>query len=66
MNTAEIMDAMKYDGALVTIERLQVHAARLEREREALLAACKEAHWEDCGLSCTPMLIAAIAQAEAA
>lgn len=31
MTTAEIMDAMKYDGALVTIERLQVHSARLER-----------------------------------
>jgi len=43
MTTAEIMDAMKYDGALVTIERLQVRAARLERERVGFLHLLKEA-----------------------
>ena len=28
--TAEIMAAMRFDGAVVTIERLQAHALRLE------------------------------------
>lgn len=53
MTTAEIMDAMKYDGALVTIERLQVHAARLERllsnERERCAKVADGYNYGPCG-----------------